>query len=230
MLAAPPRDPATAALIAADWRFLLPALPHGQVLCIGGAEAGVPLALAATSAAVVALAPPRVLAPQQEAARAAGYAPIHGLAGGSRRRLLAIPPGAFDLVAVLRPAPGMGAPPLAGSGLASLAQAVAPGGTLYLEIARPALLVPPARLRRRLAGLGFGRVRTYWPKPTFARCELFLPLGDRRFQCYYLAEVFFAMSPARRLLRRGLAALVAVGLFEWTLPGYAVVATRAGDA
>src|SRR5207249_2101690 len=107
------------------------------------------------------------------------------------------------------------------------AHAVRPGGVLYMRVDTLALLRPPAILRARLRRLGFSSVRFYWPKPTFDRCEMLFPLGDRRMQRYYLDNQFFAMSMGRRVLRALLRVASAAGLFELTLPGYMVVARRA---
>ncbi len=211
---------------AGDWRFLLPALPRGTALCVGGALSPVPLALAETCARV------RVIAPAVDlpflAARAAQeHCPaVEGLAAGTPEAARALAAGA-DLVAVLRAAPEA---PRGTGPVSAYAGAVAPGGQLYVEWDRPAALLPPSRARARLRRAGFRAVYCYWPKPGFAACELILPLGDRRLQRWYLGQIFFATTPARRALRRVLAALIPLGLFEATLPGYMIVAGRAREA
>jgi hypothetical protein len=217
-------DPRTA-----DWRFLLPALPRGAVLCIGGALSLVPLALESTAREVVVLAPAADLAVLEGRAQAGGATHIQGIATRSGDTALRLPAGRFELVAALRPVPGVRAPDWQDRDLATLASRVAPGGRLYLEIARPTLRHPPRELGRRLRRLGFGATRAYWPKPDFAHCELLLPLGDRQLQAYYLAEMFFAMSIGRRIVRAGLWGAVRLGVFERLLPGYLMIAGRTAE-
>jgi hypothetical protein len=208
---------------AADWRFLLPRLPRGDVLCVGGALSPVPITLAHTCRRLALIGHAENVAFLKVRAEEEGCGNIEAIADSeiSNHNL-----GQFDLVAALRSAPDGISLSWNDLELSQLASWVREGGYLYLEVDRMALRMPPAVMRRRLRRLGFSRVRCYWPKPTFSSCEMLLPLGDLRLQRYYLNHVFFAMSRRRRLLRRLLAVAVELGLFELTLPGYMVMARR----
>src|SRR5919204_7074528 len=53
-----------------------------------------------------------------------------------------------------------------------------PGGNLYYELDRRQLRhlgQPPAVIARRLRRLGLRVTGTYWAKPDFAHCEMYLP-------------------------------------------------------
>ena len=208
---------------AADWRFLLPELPRGHVLCVGGALSTVPLRLAATGRRVSVLAAPSECGLLLARAREAGCTNI---------ATLTHPPEApdegsgqlFDLAALLRPAPGA---PTASQHRLSLARAAAhlrQGGYLYLEVSRPAIAAPPRLTELRLRALGFRHITSYWPKPGFDNCEMLVRLGDARLQDHYLNNMYFATSPAKRILRMALNTLVSAGLFELSLPGYCTLA------
>jgi hypothetical protein len=202
-----------------DWRFILPHMPSGRALCVGGALSPVPIALAQTCTFVEVLCGPVEGSFLMARARQEGVGNLTIRHSG--------PPGRepYDLVAVLR-SEGRLSPHR--HDLPELALSVRAGGSLYLEVARPALLSPPALLRRRLRHLGFGELRFYWPKPTFRRCEMLFPLGDRRMQRYYLDNLYFAISPGKRTLLSLLKVAATVGLFEMSLPGYMAVATKRG--
>lgn len=207
---------------AADWRFLLPGPPRGDVLLAGGAASCAPLLLAETARHV------SVLASGAEAAILTGRAAKEGCANVEVNAGLS--PGAqFDLVALMSPAPA--GPRLPGKPLLLLprmARRVRPGGHFYLEVGLPAALVPPALLRAFLRKRGFDRISFYWPRPGFRDCEMYMQLGDRRLQRYYLEQLFFGTSVPRRIVRAVLMAASALGVFELTLPGYLVIARRAG--
>jgi hypothetical protein len=206
---------------AGDWRFLLPSPATGQALCVGGALSPVPLTLAQSCERVLVLDSAEDLRFLHLRASQEGVHNIE-LAGDALESPAC---DKFDLVAVLRAAPGMGKVRSQTPPWPELAARVAEGGHLYIEIDQPSLVLPPALARKRLRRLGFRRVACYWPKPTFAHCEMLLPLGDQRLQRYYLSEVFFAMTTRRRLLRPLLAVLIEAGLFELSLPGYMIVAS-----
>ncbi len=205
---------------AGDWRFLLPGPPRGSVLCAGGALSPVPFSLARTSDRVVVSTHELDSTFLRVRAHEEGLLNIHPISYPLSEFV-----EQFDLVAGLRPAPGLPGE-WRRSRLRDVTDRVKAGGHLYLEIDRLAILSPPALLRRQLKSLGFTRVAFYWPKPTFSACELLIPLEDRRLQRYYLGNMFFAMSFQRRVLRRLLQVAVLLGLFELTLPGYMVVARR----
>jgi hypothetical protein len=203
-----------------DWRFLLPAPVRGKVLCLGGALSPVPLTLARSCEQVEVRGEEAessflLLRAEQEDIRNI-KASDEAAPGGADR--------SYDLVAALRSSPSGLTPRWAGLDLKQIAAAVRPSGWLYLEVDRPALLSPPRLMRARLKRLGFSQVVVYWPKPTLSSCEILLPIEDRRIQRYYVGYIFFAMSPVRRLLRRALAAAVALRLFEFTLPQYVLIA------
>lgn len=215
---------------AADWRFLLPKPPNGRILCVGGALSAVPLVLAGRCQQVVVECSPAEAEFLLLRAHEEGLSNVEATLSlpGSFKRSLLHGAEEFDLVAFLRPRPSLRVPPARRGDLlsAEIALQVKPGGHLYVEIDRPAVVVPPALVQRRLRQLGFNEIEHFWPKPTFADCEMLLPLGDRRLQHYYLSHVFFAMSWPRRVLRPILNVLVWAGLFELTLPGYMVLARR----
>ena len=210
---------------AGDWRFLLPELPRRDALCVGGALSAVPLVLARTCERVTvqcgATAGRFLLA----RAREEGLSNVCVVADSRSARR-----GPYDLVALLR------SPLRAGRWrkipLPELARHVSMHGSLYVEVDSPALLAPPAALRRNLARSGLPDVSFYWPKPTFGRCEMLMPVGNGRddlpIQRYYLDYQFFAMSAPRRALRAALKLLLAAGLFHLTVPEYAALARRAG--
>lgn len=201
---------------AADWRFLLPELPSGRALCLGGALSPVPLVLATTCREVV------VQCAKDEATFLMARASDFGLSNLETVDLDGAI-GRFNLVAGLRAAPGQ---PFSVASLKAAAEQVVEGGYLYLEIDQRAIWHPPALWRRSLRQLGFETVKCYWPKPDFRTCEMWLPLDDRRMQRYYLEQVFFASSGRRRWLKQALRATVSLGLFELTLPCYSLLARR----
>ncbi|HUS13860.1 MAG TPA: hypothetical protein VM536_02475 [Chloroflexia bacterium] len=136
-----------------------------------------------------------------------------------------LPAGRFGLVAVAgRPA---GWPPRwHGTGLDDLAARVAPGGQLYLEVERPGWQLPPHWVRGRLRRAGLQRVRVYWPRGGLIKPDLWLPLGAPHVERYYLHHLFYATSPARRVVRLALIVVVAAGGLGWTVPSYVMVARR----
>ena len=203
----------------ADWRFLLPHLPTGRALCVGGALSPAPLALAGSCRDVT------VVCDREEGDFLLARAHDSGVFNIAVAGIDEIPVarGEYDLVAALRSPFGHGA---WRQHLRALPGAVAAGGILYLEVDEPAVVRPPMLLKDQLKRMGFTRARLYWPKPTFQRCEMLFPLGSRRLQKYYLDNQFYAMSPGRKALRTLLRTAVAAGLFELTLPEYMVLARR----
>lgn len=111
------------------------------------------------------------------------------------------------------------------SDLASLTARLRPGGQLYIEVDRPAAVARPRHLRRHLEGLGYRNVRFFWPLRGFSRPEVFVPLGDRRFQRYYLDRLMWRGALARRGLRSVLAILSQLGLFDAAVPRFIAVAS-----
>lgn len=212
-----------------DWRFLLPHGPGQAVLCIGGALSPAPLVLAQMCERVVVL----------DRDLALGFLTVRARQEGCDNiELVALVPGQkpafplhehFTLVAALRQAPGWLGVRWRQWAWADLVALVAPEGQLYLELETPAICLPPVLARWRLRRLGLATALCYWPKPTFNQGELIVPLHDRRLQRYYLDHIFFASSVRRRLLRALLRVAVTCRLFTLTLPGYSVVAGRAGD-
>jgi hypothetical protein len=55
---------------------------------------------------------------------------------------------------------------------------------------------------------------------------MYMQMGDRRLQRYYLGQMFFGTSVPRRVIRAALRVASALGLFEMILPGYVVIARR----
>ncbi len=111
------------------------------------------------------------------------------------------------------------------SDLASLTARLRPGGQLYIEVDRPAAVARPRHLRRHLEGLGYRNVRFFWPLRGFSRPEVFVPLGDRRPQRYYVDRLMWRGSLARRGLRSVLAILSQLGLFDAAVPRFIAVAS-----
>jgi hypothetical protein len=204
----------------ADWRFLLPAPPRGDVLLAGGALSCAPLVLAETARQVSVLTSP----PEQ--AILMSRAAAEGCANVAPARHDAASCALYDLVGVMRPAPGRSLPGRPLRLLPVVARHVMPGGHLYLEVDLPSALVPPVMVRSFLRGRGFDRVTFYWPRPGFPGCEMYMQMGDRRLQRYYLEQMFFGTSALRRLVRAALRAASALGVFELSLPGYIVIARR----
>ncbi|HET9495166.1 MAG TPA: hypothetical protein VFR15_13130 [Chloroflexia bacterium] len=204
----------------ADWRFLLPEPPRGDVLLAGGAVSCAPLLLAESARQVSVPASPAeaaLLACRAEEEGCANVAAVGGVPDGER----------YDLVALMRSAPVR--PVLPGRPLRMLlgmAGHVRPGGHLYVEVDLPSAVVPPAVVRAFLRGRGFDRVTFYWPRPGFLGGEMYMQMGDRRLQRYYLGQMFFGTSVPRRAIRAALRAASALGLFEMILPGYVVIARR----
>jgi len=214
----------------ADWRFLLPEPPRGTALLLGGALSPVPLILAQTCRRVVVVGHADELAFLELRARQEGIENVEIVPVDRSAWEGPDVPERFDLVALLRPSPGMTADGWIARRLVDAAARVTCAGTLYAEIARPALCWPPALTDRLLQGHGFARVAPYWPKPTFGRCEALLPLDDRRLHAYYARHIFFAMSARRHLLRHALVGAARLRLFPLMVPVYGVVATRHGDS
>jgi len=123
----------------------------------------------------------------------------------------------FDLVAALAMR-GL-------SDLSSLTARLRPGGQLYIEVDRPAAVARPRHLRRHLERLGYRNVRFFWPLRGFSRPEVFVPLGDRRPQRYYVDRLMWRGSLARRGLRSVLAILSQLGLFDAAVPRFIAVAS-----
>jgi hypothetical protein len=204
----------------ADWRFLLPEPPRGDVLLAGGAVSCVPLLVAESARQVLVLAFPAEAALLVRRAAEEGCANVSAV--GS------VPKGLqYDLVALMRSAPARFAlPGKALQMLPGMAGHVRPGGHLYIEVDFPSVVMPPAVVRAFLRGRGFDRVTFYWPRPGFLGGEMYMQLGGRRLQRYYLGEMFFATSVPRRAIRAALRVASALGLFEMILPGYVVIARR----
>jgi hypothetical protein len=215
---------------AGDWRFLLPELPAGDVLCVGGSLSPVPLSLARTCRSVTVQCGAvhgRFLLAR---AREEGFSNVSVVSSTGVAR-------EYGTIAVLRSPMRAGAwrgwagfPQRSGRDLQGLLKMIRPGGWLYAEVDSPAVSAPPGVMRRRLRRSGYSAVEFYWPKPTFRHCEMLMPMGDRDVQSYYLDYQFFATSPARRILRFVLRMAVKLGLFDLTVPAYSVLARRgSGD-
>jgi hypothetical protein len=204
----------------ADWRFLLPLPPQGAVLLAGGALSCAPLVLAETARQVSVLTSP----PEQ--AILMSRAAEEGCANVMPARHDAASCALYDLVGVMRPAPGRTLPGEPLRLLPPIARCVKPGGHLYLEVNLPSALVPPAMVRAFLRVRGYDRVTFYWPRPGFSGCEMYMQMGDRRLQRYYLEQMFFGTSALRRIVRAALRTASALGVFELSLPGYIVIARR----
>jgi hypothetical protein len=120
---------------------------------------------------------------------------------------------------------------MAGSGLspAQAASAVNAGGVLYYEVDRRSSFgLTPQRVTCELTKAGLRIIGTYWAKPNFDACELWLPLDRKGALCYYLDQLFMAVSPVRLLIQTLLRMLVTLlgERFSSLVPCYAVVAVR----
>jgi hypothetical protein len=204
----------------ADWRFLLPEPPRGDVLLAGGAVSCVPLLLAESARRVSVLSSSPEAALLSRRAEEEGCANVAAVGGVPNEER-------YDLVALMRSAPVR--PVLPGKPLRMLpgmAGRVRQDGHLYVEVDLPSVVVPPAVVRAFLRGRGFDRIAFYWPRPGFLGGEMYMQMGDRRLQRYYLGEMFFGTSAPRRAIRAALRVASALGLFEMVLPGYVVIARR----
>lgn len=202
-----------------DWRFLLPELPGGDVLCVGGALSPVPLSLARTATSVSVQCGSLQGRFLQARARQEGFPGIRAIRAEETVRQ-------YGVVAVLRSPLKSGA--WRNRNLTELVEKVEPGGWLYLEVDSLSISAPPLLLKWMLRRAGLSEVAFYWPKPTFQHCEMLMPMGDRDVQNYYLDYQFFAMSAARRALRSVLKLSTRLGVFDLTVPAYSVLARRAG--
>ncbi|MEO5953191.1 MAG: hypothetical protein ABIQ44_12060, partial [Chloroflexia bacterium] len=161
----------------ADWRFLLPELPEGNLLCVGGALSSIPLSLARTCRSVTVECSRMQARFLLARARQDGFfnvSVVPHVESGAK----------YDLVAVLRSPLRKGA--WHRRKLSVWTEKTRPGGWFYLEVDKPALFAPPTLLRVALRRAGFSEQALYWPKPTFQHCEMLIPLEDRDLQRYYL--------------------------------------------
>ncbi len=157
----------------ADWRFLLAEPPSGDGLWVAGIDVPVPRSLAAELHLVRA---------------------TDGATAPSDRE--------YDLVAAIGPPP----PGWRGSGpsgwdLARLARCVRPGGNLYLQVRRWAVIGRPSRLRRDLRRHGFVPTGTHAAIPDLATARVLLPLDDPRPALLYVRDLLWGGSRTRRVFR-----------------------------
>lgn len=91
--------------------------------------------------------------------------------------------------------------------VAAAARSLRPGGVLYWEVDRrsPGTAgTTPARLRRALERAGLTYAASYWVKPDFGRCEMFLPLDHAGTLRWYILTIFVAFTPLRLALEQAL--------------------------
>lgn len=201
-----------------DWRFVLPQLPGGYALCLGVDRSSVPLVLAESCKIITVVTGQGSAWDLSRRAGVAGYNNIEVFSEGNLRWKTR----RYDLVAALHSAKHSGSR----LDIAELAGLVGAGGQLYLEVDRPALMLPPGLLRKRLLQSGFSNVSFYWPRLGFTKGEMLLPLDNRRLQRYYLRQLYFGGTMWKEMLRGVLSLLVRVGLFQIALPHYFAVAQR----
>jgi hypothetical protein len=110
-------------------------------------------------------------------------------------------------------------------------RALAPGGTLYWEIARrwaSVFRTTPGAIRRRLASAGLETASIHYARPSFDQAAIYLPVEARGVLSWYLATLFRARGLASRMARIFLRLLTWTG--DWWLhlaPRYVVTATFA---
>jgi aminoglycoside phosphotransferase (APT) family kinase protein len=91
--------------------------------------------------------------------------------------------------------------------LRAVADCLVPSGALYWEIDRRspgALPWTPDRIGRALVAVGLMMTGSYWAKPSFEACEMYLPLDVRGALSWYVTTLYTAATPALRLLETGL--------------------------
>jgi hypothetical protein len=116
---------------------------------------------------------------------------------------------------------------------ASLADALLPGGWLYLEVSRQSvssLSMSPARIRRLLQDAGLTTVGTYVVWPHFDGVQLYLPVAAPGAFDWYFKSIYRATTPAQRLFEAGLRGMAQLGAdrVAQLAPHFAVTAV-AGD-
>ena len=113
--------------------------------------------------------------------------------------------------------------------LKDAARSLVPGGSLYCEIDRrslASLASTPGGIRSSLEAAGLTPTGSYWAKPNFTRCEMYLPLDVQGAFAWYLTTIYTAVTPLRLFLETGLR--IFTGLqsrrFARLAPCYAVTA------
>src|SRR5947209_869294 len=94
--------------------------------------------------------------------------------------------------------------------LACALRSLAPGGVLYAEVDRRSRRWwswSPNRIRRALNRAGLTVTTTYWAKPNFESCEMYLPLEAAGAFEWYLRNLYTPITPQRALLASGLRAV-----------------------
>src|SRR5215831_3108376 len=106
---------------------------------------------------------------------------------------------------------------------------LAPGGTLYWEVARrwtSLFRTMPGAIRRRLAAAGLETASIHYARPNFHQAAIYMPVGARGVLSWYIATHFLSRGLASRTARTVLRLLAWTG--DWWLhlaPRYVVTAT-----
>jgi Ser/Thr protein kinase RdoA (MazF antagonist) len=105
---------------------------------------------------------------------------------------------------------------------------LAPGGTLYCEIARrwtSLFRTMPGAIRRRLAAAGLETASVHYARPNFRQAAIYLPLGAQGVLSWYIATLLRPRGAGSRIARTFLRLLAWTG--DWSLhlaPRYVVTA------
>lgn len=113
--------------------------------------------------------------------------------------------------------------------LRDAADSLVRGGSLYWEIDRwvpSALASTPDRIRCSLRAAGLTPTGSYWVKPNFAHCEMYLPLDVQAALGWYMETLYTAATPLRWILEVGLRAVTGLKSrrFATLAPCHAVTA------
>lgn len=116
----------------------------------------------------------------------------------------------------------------AGVQIEDVAGCLVPRGFLYFEVDRRlpgSLLTTPRRFRRTLRNLELEPTGIYWVTPNFEQRTMYLPLDIRGPFMWYLATLYSAATPARRLIEPIMRMLARAGFpVGLLLPCFAVTA------
>ncbi len=84
--------------------------------------------------------------------------------------------------------------------LGSAIRCLAPGGVLYAEVdrrTRAGAAVTPQRVRRSLERAGLTVTGTFWAKPDFPLCEMYLPLEAPTALQWYMSTLYTSITASR---------------------------------
>lgn len=113
--------------------------------------------------------------------------------------------------------------------LATLVSRLRPGGSLYLEVRRWAVIARPSRIRRELRRYGLITTGIHAAIPDAATARVLIPVDDSRPALLYVRDLLWGGSRTRRVLRTVVRRLAMAGRMDVVVRSMGITAVRSDE-